>query len=142
MFELKVVRERKQGYGPLPVFRGSGDVWVAFKHHFDAADREHCILLLLDIRNHPIGFHVVSIGSLTMSPLHPREVLKAVVLANAAAVVLMHGHPSSGDPTPSQDDIQITRRIKEVLELLGVKLLDSIVFGDGRFVSFADDGYL
>ena len=84
----------------------------------------------------------VLIVSLTMSPLHPREVLKAVVLANAAAVVLMHRHPSSGDPTPSQDDIQITRRIKEVLELLGVKLLDSIVFGDGRFVSFADDGYL
>jgi DNA repair protein RadC len=99
-------------------------------------------LLLLNQKNRPIGFHVVSIGSLTASLLHPREVIKAIVLANAAAALLMHGHPSSGDPTPSSEDLQISRRLKELMELLGVKFLDSIVFGDGTFVSLVDDGYL
>src|SRR2546425_8935548 len=141
MFELKVVRERRAGYGPLPAMRGSADIWLAFKHHFDAADREQFLLLLLDSKNRPIGFHVVSVGSLAASIVHPRETLKVIVLANAAAVVLMHGHPSSGDPTPSKEDIEITRRLRELAALLGVKVLDHIIFGDGRFVSFVDDGY-
>lgn len=142
MFELRIVRERRQSYGPLPVFRCSADVWAVFRAHFDAADREQCLLLLLNQKNRPIRFHVVSIGSLTASLLHPREVIKAIVLANAAAVILMHGHPSSGDPTPSSDDLQTSRRLKALMELLGVKFLDSIVFGDGQFISLADDGYL
>ena len=140
MFELKVVRERKPGYGPLPAFRGSADIWAAFKDHFEAADREQFILLLLNNKHRPVAFHVVSVGSLTASLVHPREVLKAIVLSNAAAVVAMHNHPS-GDATPSKEDLEITRRLKELTELLGVRLLDHIIFGDDKCVSFVDAGF-
>jgi DNA repair protein RadC len=139
MFELKIVRERRAGYGPLCALRSAAEIWLTFKHHFDAADREQFILLLLNTKNIPIGFHVVSVGSLTASIVHPREVCKAIVLANAAGVVLMHNHPS-GIPTPSTEDIAITRRLREIGDLLGVRVLDHIIFGDERFVSFVDDG--
>ncbi len=65
---------------------------------------------------------------------------KAIILANAAAFIVAHNHPS-GDPAPSRDDIEITRRLKEAAEILGVRFLDHIVIGRGRYVSFVEDGY-
>ena len=88
-----------------------------------------------------LGFHVVSVGSLTASLVHPREVFKVAILANAAAIICCHAHPS-GDPTPSAEDTAITQRLREAGELLGIGLLDHVVFGDDRYVSFADEGLL
>ncbi|MGE0823072.1 MAG: RadC family protein [Candidatus Binatia bacterium] len=141
MFELKVIRERKAGYGHSKQFRSSHDIYEMFHDHFLQADREQFIVLLLDAKNKLLGFHVVSIGSLTSSIVHPREVFKAVILGNAAAVIFLHGHPS-GDPTPSQEDIHITNRLRDIGEVLGVRVLDHIIIGDGRYVSFVDDGYV
>jgi len=95
----------------------------------------------LDGKNQVLGFHVVSVGTLTASLVHPREVYKLAVLANAAAIVVVHNHPS-GHPEPSAEDQAITLRLKEAGELLGIKLLDHVIIGDGRYFSFTDQNLL
>jgi DNA repair protein RadC len=141
IYELKVVRERSAIYLPAARYRSSGDVYQAFKERFDKADREEFLVVLLDAKNKLTAYNVVSVGSLTSSIVHPREVVKAVALANAAALILLHNHPSSGDPNPSQEDLQITRRIRQVMDVMGVRVLDHIIIGDNTYVSFVDDCY-
>lgn len=108
---------------------------------FEGADREHMLLLCLDAKYQPVAAHVVSTGSLTLCIVHPREVFKAAVLSNAAAIVLAHNHPS-GDPTPSPEDRELTGRLQECGDLMGIRLLDHLVVGDGTYVSFADQGWI
>jgi DNA repair protein RadC len=105
------------------------------------ADKEHFLLITLNNKNVCGGFKVISTGSLTASLVHPREVWGAAIRLTAAAVVFVHNHPS-GDPTPSQEDIEITRRLKEVGDVMGVRVLDHVVLGDKRFFSFSDKGML
>ena len=140
MFELKVIRERKEGYGLRQQFRSSQEIYETFRERFLRADREEFVVLLLNAKNKLLGFHVVSVGSLTPSLVHPREVYKVAILGNAAAIILLHNHPS-GDPTPSAEDLHITTRLRQVGEVLGIRVLDHVVIGDGRYVSFVDDGY-
>jgi len=80
------------------------------------------------------------VGTLTSSLVHPREVFKPAILGNAAALILLHNHPS-GDPAPSAEDLHLTRRLREVGEVFDIKVLDHIIVGAGRYVSFVDDGY-
>jgi DNA repair protein RadC len=82
---------------------------------------------------------LISQGTLTSSPVHPREVFAPAVRHSAAAVVLVHNHPS-GDPQPSADDLDITRRLADAGRLLGVRVVDHVIVGDGSFVSLADRG--
>ena len=98
-------------------------------------------ILCLSTKHRVIAYHEVSRGSLDSTLVHPREVFKAALLANAAAIVLAHNHPS-GDPTPSPDDMTLTRRLVDAGRLLGVDVLDHIVIGDGRHVSFRERGWL
>ncbi len=140
MYELKIIRERKEGYGLRKQFRHAHEVYETFRDRCAQADREEFVVLLLDAKNKLLGFHVVSRGSLTSSIVHPREVFKIAVLGNAAALILLHNHPS-GDPSPSAEDMAITTRLCQVGEVLGIKVLDHVVIGDGRYVSFVDDGY-
>lgn len=102
-----------------------------------ASDREQMIVLLLDAKHRVTAVHTVSIGTLTSSIVHPREVFKAALLANAAACILAHNHPS-GDPEPSAEDKQLTERLLQCGELLGVPVLDHIIVGDAGF-SFHQD---
>ena len=141
MFELKVVRERRPGYGSARRVATSREVYDAFRERFAPLDREEFLVVPLGGKNQILGFHVVSVGTLTASLVHPREVYKIALLANAAAVIVVHNHPS-GDPTPSAEDVAITRRLREAGQLLGVSLLDHVVIGDERYISFADDGIL
>jgi DNA repair protein RadC len=102
--------------------------------------KEMFITLHLDGKNRIICMDLVSIGSLNQSIVHPREVFKTALLSNAAAVLLIHQHPT-GDPSPSSEDIAITRRLKEAGDLLGIKVLDHIIIGDG-YLSFVERGLL
>ena len=95
---------------------------------------------MLDAKNRKIKDVRISEGSLTSSLVHPREVFSPVVRESAAAVILIHNHPS-GDPAPSHEDLQITRRLREVGEVMGVQVLDHLIIGKGRYISFVDDGY-
>jgi DNA repair protein RadC len=103
--------------------------------------KEVFICLHLDGKNRIICMDLVSIGSLNQSIVHPREVFKTACLSNAAAVILMHQHPT-GDPSPSSEDIAITRRLKEAGEIMGIKILDHIIVGDGEYLSFVERGLL
>jgi DNA repair protein RadC len=83
----------------------------------------------------------VSEGSLTLSIVHPREVFALAVRESAAGVIFLHNHPS-GDPTPSAEDRRLTDRLVTAGEVLGIRVLDHMVIGDGRYVSFADEGWI
>lgn len=104
----------------------------------DEADREQVIVCCLDNKNQPVSVNIVSMGTVNSSLVHPREVFKTAVLSNAASIILFHNHPS-GDPEPSQEDINITDRIKEAGKILGIELLDHIIIGsENRFISFKE----
>lgn len=141
MWELKVIRERRPGYGPSRQVTNAAGVYEAFRERCEGRDREEFLAVLLDGKGRNIGFNVVSVGTLTASLVHPREVFKAAILANAASIILVHNHPS-GDPTPSEEDRALTRRLKQAGELVGIKILDHVVIGDGRFYSFVESGSL
>jgi DNA repair protein RadC len=112
-----------------------------FQSYLAGADREYFIVLLLDNKHRINAINVVAVGSLTTALVHPREVFKPAVMANAAAVILGHCHPS-GDPAPSSEDFQLTKRLVEAGELMGIPVLDHIVIGQGQHVSFADRGLM
>ena len=106
------------------------------------ADREVFVIALLTIRHRVLGLHTVSVGCLTSSLVHPREVFKPAFLAGAAALLLAHNHPS-GDPEPSGEDVALTRRLASAGTLLGIDVLDHVVLGEaGRFVSLRERGVL
>ena len=108
---------------------------------YSDADREQFHVLFLDSKNQLIGVNLVSQGSLASATVHPREVFKAAILANSAAIILTHNHPS-GDPTPSREDHECTKRLCECGKLLGIKVLDHIVVGQLSHYSFADAGFI
>src|SRR6056297_3095799 len=103
------------------------------------ADRERCLAALVDTKHRLLEVVTVSIGSLDHTFMGPREVFRDALLANAAAIVLAHNHPS-GDPEPSRDDEAVTRRLVRAGELLGVEVLDHLVVGGRRWVSLARRG--
>ena len=107
---------------------------------FEGLDREQFLVCRLDAKHRIIGINIVSIGSLTLAIVHPREVFKPLILMNAAACICAHNHPSS-DPTPSQEDRVLTHRLRQGAELLGITLLDHVILGEDRHFSFADQGW-
>jgi len=102
-------------------------------------DREHLIVILLNAKSDIIGINTVAIGGLNTTYVPMREVLKPALLANASAIIVAHNHPS-GDPTPSPEDVSITRRIVDAGNLLGIDVLDHVVCGEGRWVSLRERG--
>jgi len=100
------------------------------------------IAVAVDGRHRYAGHYEVSRGSLTTSIVHPREVFKQAILRNAAAIFLLHNHPT-GDPTPSEEDVMVTRRLVHAGEVLGIRVLDHIIVGeDGSYASFREKGLL
>ena len=135
---IKLVRESAGLYCNNYISSPEDAAEIAAKHFEDmASDREVFSVILLDVKNRVIGINVVSIGSLTASVVHPREVFKAAILANAANIILTHNHPS-GDPAPSKEDINITARLVQAGRLIDIPVLDHIIIGDGtgRSMSF------
>lgn len=121
--------------------RSSEDVFRHFRERLEKEKREIFYVVLLTNKNRKIREVKVSEGSLTASLVHPREVYNPVIRESAAAVIFVHNHPS-GDPAPSPEDLDITRRLKEVGEVMGVRVLDHVVIGHGRYFSFSDRGML
>ena len=119
----------------------SGDLFNHFHPALRDLKHELFKVVLLDAKNTVLKELTVSEGSLTLSIVHPREVFAFAVRESAAAVILLHNHPS-GDPTPSLEDRQLTDRLVAVGKLLGIRVLDHVIIGDSRYVSFADEGWL
>ena len=105
------------------------------------ADKEHFMIIMLNTKHRVIAKKVISIGHLQASLVHPREMFKEAIRRSSAAVILVHNHPS-GDLTPSRDDIATTERLKEVGDMIGIDVLDHIIIGDNRYLSFREQGLL
>ncbi len=140
VYSREVIREDMPLYlaterftSPLQVFEMFKDLVLETKEHF--------LCLHLDGKNRIVCLDRVSVGSLNQSIVHPREVFKSACIISAAGIILVHNHPT-GDPNPSQEDITITRRLKEAGELIGIPVLDHIIIGDGQYVSFVERGLL
>ena len=137
---IKMVKESSFLYQTRQIL-SPNDAYEMIKEQLEGLDREQFIIAYLNTKNEPTNISVVSVGSLNKAIVHPREVFKTAILSNAASIMAFHNHPS-GETTPSQQDIQLTHRLYEAGELLGIKLLDHLIIGDGTFTSLKEKGYL
>jgi len=109
-------------------------VYELAKEALGDTDREQMWVICLDVRNKAIGVNLISIGSLSMSVAHPREVLKVAILLNAASFIIFHNHPS-GEAEPSGEDLNLTRRIQNASKIIGIQMLDHIIVGYDTYLS-------
>ena len=133
-FELA---NRLEGYaevGKKPLVKTPDDVAGLVRGRLKDKKKEHFLALLLDTRGQLIKVSEISVGSLDGSIVHPREVFKEAISASAASVIFVHNHPS-GDPTPSEDDIKLTKRLAEAGEIMGIDVLNHIIIGDKEHLS-------
>ena len=137
---IKMVKESSFLYQTRTV-SSPNDAYEMIREQLKDLDREQFIIACLNTKNEPTNISVVSVGTLNKAIVHPREVFKTAILSNAASIMAFHNHPS-GETTPSQQDIQLTHRLYEAGELLGIKLLDHLIIGDGTFTSLKEKDYL
>ncbi|NMC32052.1 MAG: DNA repair protein RadC [Veillonellaceae bacterium] len=121
--------------------RSPDDIAALLLPRFRYEFRESFVAVLLSTKNHVLKTSVISVGSLNASIVHPRELFREAINASAAAVIVAHNHPS-GDPTPSPEDITLTRKLVEAGNILDIPVLDHVVLGDGKYVSFKEKGIL
>lgn len=138
-FELA---NRLEGYaetGQKPVVKTPEDVVGLVRGRLKDKRKEHFLALLLDTRSQVIKVAEISVGSLDTSIVHPREVFQEAISASAASVIFVHNHPS-GDTTPSEDDIGLTKRLAEAGEIVGIDVLDHVIIGDKNYLSLKREG--
>jgi DNA repair protein RadC len=128
IYRERCVRSPEDGYHLIRQFIGD-------------MDREVLLLVCLDTKNQPTAINICHIGSLSSSIVHPREVMKTAILSNAASMIIAHNHPS-GNASPSHEDIEVTKRMKEAGKIIGIDLLDHIIVGDEVFLSLKEKGYI
>ena len=138
-FRVTLVREGR-ATAPSSPFLTSVAAAASLRPLFAHLDREQFLVCGLDAKHCIIGINIVSIGSLTLAIVHPREVFKPLILMNAAAWICAHNHPS-GDSTPSPEDRVLTSRLRQGADLLGITLLDHLILTDDGCYSFADQGW-
>lgn len=140
VYEELAINDETVKYFNGKSIKNSGDIYELFSY-LSKETKEHFISIHLDTKNRIICVDLISVGSLTSSIVHPREVFKSVLLSSAASIALVHNHPS-GTPEPSRDDINITKRLKEAGDFLGIQVLDHIIVGQGSYTSLIEKGYL
>ena len=131
---LKAAEERAVVHGPADAAS-----YVMPRFRFER--REHFAVLLLNAKNHILALKTISVGTLTSSVVHPREVFHAAIEQSAAAVILVHNHPS-GDPAPSGEDLAVTRRMVEAGEIMDIPVLDHVIVGYDKFISLKEEGMI
>ncbi len=134
---IRMVRESSFLYSPRHISSPSDALELA-KMHLEDRDREEFIIITLDTKNQPTSINMCSRGSINASIVHPREVFKTAVLSNSATILLAHNHPS-GNPQPSKEDREITKRLVEAGNILGIKVLDHLIIGHDSYFSFKED---
>ena len=140
VYSREVIREDMPAYISTARFTSPEQVFEMFKD-LTLETKEHFLCLHLDGKNRIVCLDRVSVGSLNQSVVNVREVLKSALLSSAAAILLIHNHPS-GDPSPSTEDLVITKRLKEAGLLIGIPVIDHIIIGEGQYVSFVERGLL
>jgi len=137
---VKLVREKTMLYKDRKV-RSPQDAYEIMKQFLGDVDREHFVVLAMDVKGQPTCIQTVHIGSLSASIVHPREVLKSAILSNAASIICGHNHPSNRiDPSP--EDIDVTKRLVEAGQIIGIDVLDHLILCEDNFRSFKESGYM
>jgi len=140
VYEVLTINEETSNYlKPNMRYTSPTQIFDTFSFLQDET-KEYFIALHLDGKNRIVCCDICSIGSLNQSIVHPREVYKTALLSSAAAIILMHNHPT-GDPTPSSEDLEETRRLREAGDLIGIKVLDHIIIGS-TYYSFVERGVI
>ena len=138
-------RDAPSRYPPKPrqlLQLGSPDeVFKHFRFLFSGQVRERFVVIWIDSSNHGVGYEVVTEGTLNCSLVHPREVFRGAIVATCASIVLAHNHPS-GVSTPSAEDLTITHQLVETGIIIGIPVLDHIIFTDTDYLSFAAQGLM
>ncbi|MBI3830663.1 MAG: DNA repair protein RadC [Planctomycetes bacterium] len=137
LFQLWTEEEDRRG----KTFACGRDFFEHYRLRMRNLKKERFFVACLDQKNRMLGEELVSEGTLTQTLVHPREVFNPAIRMQAAAVAVVHNHPS-GDPAPSREDKQLTKRLGEVAELVGIRLLDHVIVGDGTYTSFVERGLL
>jgi DNA repair protein RadC len=141
VYRVELVRDRSVTYEPDAAMSALTTAVNIIQQELQRADRERLLCLWLNARHDLIGMEVVSVGTLTASLAHPREIFKGAILKNAAGIILAHNHPS-GDPNPSDEDRRLTRRLAEAGRVIGIDILDHVIVADKTFYSFKTQGVL
>jgi DNA repair protein RadC len=134
--KILVARRRKK-----PLFREPRETARYVRANAHCLDQECFYVLTLNQKNQLIKMHLISKGTVNEASVHPRDVFRVAILDNSAGIILSHNHPS-GDANPSSSDFAYTKRLKECAEILGIRIIDHIIIGDGEFYSFNDKGTL
>lgn len=142
LFAVRELARRLMSVSPkIEIIHGPEDVAHFAMPKFRFEDKEHFAIMVLNTKNHIIAMPDISVGSLTASVVHPREVFREALRYPVASIVLLHNHPS-GDPSPSREDIAVTRRLKKAGEVMDIPVLDHIILGDNRFTSLKEKGLM
>lgn len=126
-WSVRLVRETVDV--PQPTIHDAATVAELWRELYGDLPHEQFVAFMLSTRHRIIGVHVITMGILDASLVHPREVFRAAILANASRIIIAHNHPS-GDPTPSREDYRVTEQLQKAGEVLGIPLLDHVVIGD------------
>ncbi len=141
VFAIKELTKRlmRKNSEQIDIVHGPEDAAHFAMPYFRTESKEHFAIMMLNTKNHILGLQTISVGSLTASVVHPREVFEAAILHHSAAIILLHNHPS-GDPTPSREDISVTQRLVKVGKMMDIPVLDHIILGSGNFESLKEKG--
>jgi DNA repair protein RadC len=134
-------RLTEEPYIKGPVFSSGHDVYNYYYPRFKNLKKEVFWCAMLDVKNRIFKDCRISEGTLTHSLIHPREAFRDAIKESAASVIFVHNHPS-GDPSPSREDILITERLVNAGEIIGIRVLDHIIIGDGKYTSMTEKGYI
>lgn len=126
--------------GPT-VIRSPRDVADYMMEEMRYLAQEHFVVLFLNTKNHVLGHETIFVGSLNASIVHPREVFQAALRRNCASIICLHNHPS-GDPNPSPEDAEVTRRLVEAGKIIGIEVLDHVIIGNGCYTSMREKGHI
>ena len=139
--KCQIVKEKTMTYD-FKTISNPTDAAKVVKAYIGNSDRENFVVICLDTKSNITAIHTVSIGNINSSIVHPREVFKVAILANSAAIIIAHNHPS-GEPSPSEEDKKMTERIVNAGEILGIDIFDHIILGDDeKYVSFEENGLM
>ena len=135
----RLLREGSREYASI--VKGPADAAAYLMPILRYEVKENFVVLLLNTKNKIIGHRVVSIGSLSASIVHPREVFKEAIKVNAASIIIAHNHPS-GDPAPSREDVAVTERLVKAGKIMDIQVLDHIIIGDSKYLSMKERGHM
>jgi DNA repair protein RadC len=139
LYSTRLVRETEFTYPDRFQVSAPSDVADILRDYFQDKDREEFLTVMLDTAHTVIGLTQVSIGGLAASIVEPRQVFKTAILANAAALILAHQHPS-GNPEPSREDIRITRQLADAGKIMGIPIHDHLIITEAQYTSLAERG--